>query len=53
MECFEETAAYPVQQLAMSAYKDPIGSVKKAMDIYASMGLQLLKMERQAPRPLL
>ena len=27
---FEETAAYPLQQLAMSAYKDPIGSVKKS-----------------------
>ena len=36
---FEETAAYPVQQLAMSAYKDPIGSVKKAMEIYASHGI--------------
>ncbi len=36
---FEETAAYPVQQLAMSAYKDPIGSVKKAMDIYAMHGI--------------
>ena len=36
---FEESAAYPVQQLAMSAYKDPIGSVKKAMEIYASHGI--------------
>jgi predicted amidohydrolase YtcJ len=36
---FEEAAAYPVQQLAMSAYKDPIGSVKKAMEIYASHGI--------------
>ena len=36
---FEETAAYPLQQLAMSAYKDPIGSVKKAMDIYARNGI--------------
>ena len=36
---FEETAAYPLQQLAMSTYKDPIGSVKKAMDIYARNGI--------------
>ena len=36
---FEETAAYPLQQLAMGAYKDPIGSVKKAMDIYARNGI--------------
>ena len=36
---FEETAAYPLQQLAMSAYKDPIGSVKKAIDIYARNGI--------------
>ena len=36
---FEETAAYPLQQLAMSAYKDPIGSVKNAMDIYARNGI--------------
>ena len=36
---FEETAAYPLQQLAMSAYKDPIGSVKKAMSIYARNGI--------------
>ena len=36
---FEETAAYPLQQLAMSAYKDPIGSVKKAMEIYARNGI--------------
>ena len=27
----EETAAYPVQQLAMTSYKDPMGSVVKAM----------------------
>jgi predicted amidohydrolase YtcJ len=36
---FEETAAYPLQQLAMSAYKDPIGSVRKAIDIYARNGI--------------
>jgi predicted amidohydrolase YtcJ len=36
---FEETAAYPLQQLAMSAYKDPIGSVKKAIEIYARNGI--------------
>ena len=36
---FEETAAYPLQQLAMSAYKDPIGSVKTAMEIYAMNGI--------------
>ena len=36
---FEETAAYPLQQLAMSAYKDPIGSVKRAMEIYAKNGI--------------
>jgi predicted amidohydrolase YtcJ len=36
---FEETAAYPLQQLAMSAYKDPIGSVKQAMKIYARNGI--------------
>ena len=36
---FEETAAYPLQQLAMSAYKDPIGSVQKAMEIYARNGI--------------
>jgi len=36
---FEETAAYPLQQLAMSAYKDPIGSVKNAMEIYAKNGI--------------
>ncbi len=36
---FEETAAYPLQQLAMSAYKDPIGSVEKAMKIYARNGI--------------
>ena len=36
---FEETAAYPLQQLAMSAYKDPISSVKKAMHIYARNGI--------------
>jgi len=36
---FEETAAYPLQQLAMSSYKDPIGSVKKAMQIYARNGI--------------
>ena len=36
---FEETAAYPLQQLAMSAYKDPIGSVKQAMEIYARNGI--------------
>ena len=36
---FEETAAYPLQQLAMSAYKDPIGSIKEAMEIYARNGI--------------
>jgi len=36
---FEETAAYPLQQLAMSGYKDPIGSVKSAMEIYAKNGI--------------
>ncbi len=36
---FEETAAYPIQQLAMSSYKDPVGSVKKAMEIYARNGI--------------
>ena len=36
---FEETAAYPLQQLAMSAYKDPIGSVKQAMNIYSRNGI--------------
>ena len=36
---FEETAAYQLQQLAMSAYKDPIGSVKNAMEIYAKNGI--------------
>ena len=36
---FEETAAYPLQQLAMSAYKDPIGSVRKAIEIYARNGI--------------
>ena len=36
---FEETAAYPLQQLAMSAYKDPIGSVEQAMNIYARNGI--------------
>jgi predicted amidohydrolase YtcJ len=35
----EETAAYPVQQLAMASYKDPMGSVVKAMKIYASNGI--------------
>ena len=35
----EETAAYPVQQLAMTSYKDPMGSVVKAMQIYASNGI--------------
>ena len=36
---FEETAAYPLQQLAMSGYNDPIGSVKSAMEIYAKNGI--------------
>jgi predicted amidohydrolase YtcJ len=35
----EETAAYPVQQLAMASYKDPMGSVVKAMKVYASNGI--------------
>ena len=35
----EETAAYPVQQLAMTSYKDPMGSVVKAMQVYASNGI--------------
>jgi predicted amidohydrolase YtcJ len=35
----EETAAYPVQQLAMASYKDPMGSVVKAMQVYASNGI--------------
>jgi predicted amidohydrolase YtcJ len=36
----EETAAYPVQQLAMaSSYKDPMGSVVKAMKVYARNGI--------------
>ena len=35
----EETAAYPLQQLAMSSYKDPMGSVTKAMQVYASNGI--------------
>jgi hypothetical protein len=35
----EETAAYPVQQLAMTSYKDPMGSVVKAMEVYASNGI--------------
>ena len=35
----EETAAYPVQQLAMTSYKDPMGSVVKAMKVYASNGI--------------
>ena len=50
---FEETAAYPLQQLAMSAYKDPIGSIKKAMDIMLETGLPLLKMEPPVKKPLL
>ena len=33
----EETAAYPVQQLAMTSYKDPMGSVVKAMQVYLSL----------------
>ena len=36
---FEETAAYPLQKLAMTSYKDPLGSVKEAMKIYASNGI--------------
>lgn len=36
---FEETAAYPIQQLAMSSYKDPLGSVKAAMKVYAKNGI--------------
>ena len=35
----EETAAYPVQQLAMTSYKDPMGSIVKAMEVYASNGI--------------
>jgi len=35
----EETAAYPLQQLAMSVYKDPLGGVVKAMKVYASNGI--------------
>jgi len=35
----EETAAYPLQQLAMSSYKDPMGSITKAMQVYASNGI--------------
>ena len=35
----EETAAYPLRQLAMSAYKDPLGSIVKAMKVYASNGI--------------
>ena len=36
---FEETAAYPLQQLAMTSYKDPLGSVREAMKIYARNGI--------------
>jgi predicted amidohydrolase YtcJ len=35
----EETAAYPVQQLAMASYKDPMGSIVKAMKVYARNGI--------------
>ena len=35
----EETAAYPLQMSAMQAYKDPISSVKEAMQVYASHGI--------------
>ena len=35
----EETAAYPVQQLAMASYKDPMGSIVKAMEVYARNGI--------------
>ena len=36
---FEETAAYPLQQLAMTSYKDPLGSIRAAMKIYAKNGI--------------
>jgi predicted amidohydrolase YtcJ len=35
----EETAAYPLQMSAMQAYKDPISSVKEAMQVYAGHGI--------------
>ncbi len=35
----EETAAYPLQRMAMASYKDPFGSIKKAMSVYARNGI--------------
>ena len=49
---FEETAAYPLQQLAMSAYKDPIGSVKKAMQIYARNGITTVQDGASSPETI-
>jgi predicted amidohydrolase YtcJ len=49
---FEETAAYPLQQLAMSSYKDPIGSVKKAMQIYARNGMTTVQDGASSPETI-
>ena len=49
---FEETAAYPLQQLAMSAYKDPVGSVKKAMEIYAMNGITTVQDGASSPETI-
>jgi predicted amidohydrolase YtcJ len=49
---FEETAAYPLQQLAMSSYKDPIGSVKKAMQIYARNGITTVQDGASSPETI-
>jgi predicted amidohydrolase YtcJ len=49
---FEETAAYPLQQLAMSSYKDPIGSVKKAMKIYARNGITTVQDGASSPETI-
>ena len=49
---FEETAAYPLQQLAMSSYKDPIGSVKKAMQMYARNGITTVQDGASSPETM-
>ena len=35
----EETAVYPLQMQVMSSHKDPLGSVIKAMEVYAKNGI--------------
>ena len=48
----EETAAYPLQKLAMVSYKDQIGSIKTAMEVYASHGITTVQDGAASPESI-